>query len=99
MIDSYKFVGCILHCFGLLFFCFEKLCSVLFDPSKKLFDFWFCYVAHSMRMSHRYFIFSLLQYCMMDWYLQHVSTHGYVVLEIECCKFVDCICVVSVICF
>ena len=99
MIDSYKFVGCILHCFGLLFFCFEKLCSVLFDPSKKLFDFWFCYVAHSMRMSHRYFIFSLLQYCMMDWYLQHVSTHGYVDLEIECSKFVDCICVVSVICF
>ena len=73
MIDSYKFVGCILHCFGLLFFCFEKLCSVLFDPSKKLFDFWLCYVAHSMRMSHRYFIFSLLQYCMMDRYLQFVS--------------------------
>ena len=52
-----------------------------------------------MRMSHRYFNFSLFQYCMMDWYLQYVSTHGYVVLEIECCKFVDCICVVSVICF
>ena len=28
----------------------------------------------------------------------NVSTHGYVGLEIECCKFVDCICVVSVIC-
>ena len=36
---------------------------------------------------------------MIDRYLQDVSTHGYVVLEIECCKFVDCICVVSVICF
>ena len=35
---------------------------------------------------------------MMDWYLQYVSAHAYVVLEIECCKFVDCICVVSVIC-
>ena len=45
------------------------------------------------------FIFPLFQYCMMDWYLQNVSTHGYVVLEIECSKFVDCICVVSVICF
>ena len=44
-------------------------------------------------------IFPLFQYCMMDWYLQRVSTHRYVDLEIECCKFVDCICVVSVICF
>ena len=44
-------------------------------------------------------IFPLFQYCMMDWYLQYVSAHGYVDLEIECSKFVDCICVVSVICF
>ena len=26
-----------------------------------------------MRMSHKYFIFSLLQYCMIDRYLQFVS--------------------------
>jgi len=44
-------------------------------------------------------IFPLFQYCMIDRYLQGVSTHEYIDLEIECCKFVDCICVVSVICF
>ena len=65
------------------------------------FDFWFCSVAHSMRMSHRYFfiLIPLFQYCMIDRYLQQVSTHEYIDLEIECCKFFDCICVVSVICF
>ena len=30
-----------------------------------------------------------------DRYLQDVSTHGYVGLEIDCCKFVGCICDVS----
>ena len=28
-----------------------------------------------------------------------VSTHGYVGLEIECCKFVGCICIVLDLCF
>ena len=79
-------------CFGHLLL--KSLCCVCSH-----FDFWFCSVAPSMRRSHRYFIFSLFQYCMMDWYLQVVSTHAYVVLEIECHKFVDCMCVVSVICF
>ena len=31
-------------------------------------------------------IFPLFQYCMIDLYLQVVSTHGYVDLEIECSK-------------
>ena len=88
MIDSYKFVGCILHCFGLLFFCFEKLCSVLFDPSKKLFDFGFVMLHIVCGGLTDSLIFPLFQYCMIDRYLQGVSTHAYVVLEIECCKFV-----------
>ena len=37
--------------------------------------------------------------CSFDGNSGRVSTHEYIDLEIECCKFVDCICVVSVICF
>ena len=37
--------------------------------------------------------------CSFEGNTADVSLHGYVVLEIECSKFVDCICVVSVICF
>ena len=82
-----------LCCFGSLFF--KSSCCVLF----LIFGFVLLHIVCGCLTD--IFIFPLFQYCMMDWYLQYVSTHGYVVLEIEieCSKFVDCICVVSVICF
>ena len=37
--------------------------------------------------------------CSFDGNTATVRTHVYVVLEIECSEFDDCICVVSIICF